>query len=284
MKKYYKVDIYISDIAFDPIIGFLSQFNNSGFLEEEDCITCYIDFNEWNNEILNELKTFINNLRGGLNFGEYRINVDIIEEENWNKEWEKSIEPIEINEKIIIKPTWKDYPEKPGQIIIQIDPKMAFGTGHHETTRLSILALERYITAGCDVLDMGTGTGIIAIAAVKIGAKSALGIDNDDWAYENALENIKLNQAENNVKILLGSHKDIQNKNFDVIISNIDFKTNYELIDIYPDFLSENGVIILSGLLMSDFPEMKNKILKNNLKIVEELKENDWGCLIVKIK
>jgi ribosomal protein L11 methyltransferase len=281
-KSYYQVKVFTNEDAFESIIGFFMNYKNSGFFEDDDCIAGYIVQDDWDPDLNKKIEIFLNLLKSEHMIDDYKIEIELLEDQNWNEKWEESVEPIEISSRIIIKPTWKEVKTQPGQIIIQIDPKMAFGTGHHETTRLCVQALEKFIKPNSKILDMGTGTGVIAIAAILLGAESAVGIDNDEWAYENAIENIKLNKVEGKIKILLGSSNSIPSNEFDIITSNIDFRTNSELLRSYPKYLNRDGIIILSGLLIQDLPQMKELISENGLQVIEETGENEWGCLVVK--
>lgn len=282
MKKiYYQIAIYIPESMHESLSIFLQNYNISGIVEEDDSVKAYFKESDWDENIPKEIEIYLNDFKTEKDFGDYEILVDTLEEENWNKEWEESIEPIIVSDKIIIKPTWKEVVALPGQIVIQIDPKMSFGTGHHETTRLCICALEKHLKKDNTLLDMGTGTGVIAIAAISLGAKEAIGIDNDEWCYENANENLNINNVTDKIRIILGDQKSIPNRKFDIIISNIDFNTNSELINIYPGHLNNNGLIILSGLLLTDLDNMKTKITAAGLKVIDETAENEWGCLVV---
>jgi ribosomal protein L11 methyltransferase len=282
MKKiYYQITIYIAESMFESLSIFMQNFNISGIVEENDSVKAYFKESDWNENIREDIEAHLNEYRKEMDFGDYEIIIDTIEEENWNKEWEESIEPIEVSKRIIIKPTWKEIGKIPGQIVIQIDPKMSFGTGHHETTRLCINALEKHLQKDNTILDMGTGTGVIAIAAILLGAKNAFGIDNDEWCYENANENLNINNVTDKIRIILGDQKSIPDQKFDIITSNIDYNTNSELIAIYPKHLNEKGLIILSGLLIDDLDNMKQKIQSNGLKVIDETSENEWGCLVL---
>jgi ribosomal protein L11 methyltransferase len=280
MKKiYYQIKIYVAESMLESLSIFLQNYNISGIVEEDDSVMAYFKESDWDENIPKDVENYLNDFKKEKDFGDFEIMVDTLEEENWNKEWEESIEPIVVSDKIIIKPTWKEVESKPGQIIIQIDPKMSFGTGHHETTRLCIGALEKHLKKDNTLLDMGTGTGVIAIAAIFLGSKSAVGIDNDEWCYENANENLNINNVSDKIRIILGDQKSIPDQKFDIITSNIDFNTNSELIKIYPNHLNKNGIIILSGLLLTDLDNMKKKIIAAGLKVIDETAENEWGCL-----
>jgi ribosomal protein L11 methyltransferase len=283
MNQNYKViTIFIDEKANELIIGFISNIiPTAGFLEEEGKLICYLQESDFNEDFLTDLNLFLESLKESYDVKEFNLKIETIQNQNWNQEWEESIQPIKITDRIVIKPTWKEYKPEPEQIVIQIDPKMSFGTGHHETTRLMVWGLEKYLKKGAKVLDIGTGTGVLCIAAIFMGALSAVGIDNDEWAYQNSVENIKLNNVESKVRIIKGDINSVPDETFDIITSNIDFRTNNEYIRKYGKYLNQNGVIILSGILISDEPKMEAVIEAHSLKVIDRKYENEWCCLIV---
>lgn len=281
-ENYYVITIIFPALANENIIGFLSGYSSSaGFLEEEDKLICYIPEADYVDSLESDLKTYLNDVKENYGVKDFNVAIEKIKNKNWNQEWEESIEPLEITDKIVIKPTWKEYKAKPGQMIIEIDPKMSFGTGHHETTRLMLWGLEKYIRPDLKVLDMGTGTGVLCIAALFMGAGSAVGIDNDEWAFENSVENIKLNKVEDKIRIILGDLNSVPDEKYDIISSNIDFRTNSEYVKKYSQFLSDDGVIVLSGILITDEPSMTALVEAYDMKVIDKKYENEWCCLIV---
>lgn len=150
-----------------------------------------------------------------------------LREQNWNAQWERRAGIVEATDRIIIKPSWKKLGVRhKGKIVLRIDPKMSFGTGHHETTRLCLVLLQEYVKPGAHVLDFGSGTGIQAIAAVKLGARSALPIDSDEWAFENARENVKKNRVTRSVKVIKGDLQRVRTRKVDLVVANIDMPPN----------------------------------------------------------
>ena len=279
--NYFAIEIIFSPSANENIITFLSYYSEqAGFLEEDEKLVCYIPEMDYTDSIKTELTTFLNDIKKDFNVEEFNINVEKIKNQNWNQEWENSIEPIE-TDNIVIKPTWKEYTPKPNQTIIQIDPKMSFGTGHHESTRLALWGLGKYIRKDNTVLDMGAGTGVLCIAAVIMGASSGVGIDIDEWAYDNSLENVKINNVTDKVRIIHGDLSVVPDEKFDIITSNIDFKTNRQYLKNYSNYLAEQGVIILSGILTTDEPHITALVEVNDMKVIDKKYENEWCCLII---
>ncbi len=195
---------------------------------------------------------------------------------NWNEEWERTIQPIEIGSRIAIRPSWREYRNESGRIVLTIDPKMSFGTGYHETTRLMLLLLERYTRAGMFVLDVGTGTGVLAIAAVKLGASSAIGSDTDEWAVENAMENVLLNTVGGAVRIFHGTIPEGMEPGPGMICANLTLNDLTTLLVRFRSLLSRDGLLLVSGLLSADEGPIVAALKDAGFAVVETLRENEW--------
>ncbi|RCK75186.1 MAG: Ribosomal protein L11 methyltransferase [Ignavibacteriae bacterium] len=274
MKTYIEISISANKTQQELLIPTMIEIGCHGFEERDNELLCYIDKSLWTDEKYDRLKSDLKKLLQTISSNSI-IKISEIQETNWNAEWEKTITPIEVGKKLVIKPSWREYDKKEEKILIQIDPKMSFGTGYHETTRLTLQLLEKYIKNGDKVLDIGTGTGILAIAAIKLGANSALGIDNDEWALENANENIQANHLLNKIKISNQALNEI-NEKFDLITANIMLTT---IVDMLPEIerkLKDKGIVLFSGLLLEDEEKFKEAIKKHSIKILEKVSENEW--------
>src|ERR1035437_1648194 len=181
MKKYKEFLITAEPFNSELLSGVLWESNISGINEEVNCIKVFADDLSLS---LEELKKRLQNLKNENLLFSFTIEENIYENKNWNEEWEHSINIIEVSDKIVIKPTFRNYIAKPGQIVLIIDPKMSFGTGEHQTTKLVLMLLERYVSLGARVLDVGSGSGILAIASLKLGAQHATAIDIEDRSEE----------------------------------------------------------------------------------------------------
>ena len=210
----------------------------------------------------------------------FSIDETSIEEKNWNEEWEKTINVIEVNDKIVIKPTFRNYTSKPGQLVITIDPKMSFGTGEHETTKLVLNLLDKYIDERMRILDVGSGTGVLSIAASLLGAKHVLGIDNDEWCLENGLENVGLNNVNDKVDIKLTEINGVEEEPFDLILANINKHILIDIADEIYQLTNRSGKIILSGLLVEDKTDIVGLYTSKGFSLVEEKILGEWIALV----
>lgn len=264
-------DEYIREI----LPGVISDLGFEGFVEDDRGIHCYIKKELW----VSTMDSAIRDMSEQLHLPLFEIiNITEIENQNWNAEWEKSVRPIFVTDSIVITPSWHPVDDN-GKMVITIDPKMTFGTGYHETTRLVLRAMEGLVTGTTRVLDVGTGTGILSIAAAKLGAEKAIGIDIDEWSLDNGIENTIRNKVEHIVEIRIGSLETVHENDFTLIVANIVRNTLLELLDGMIGKLAENGTLILSGLLEKDKSIIEEALVRRHLSIVSVLQENEWIAL-----
>lgn len=278
MKKYLKTVLKTKPLPIDILTGLLWNLNPSGIEEEDGKIIVYFENDDENHvkevyEILNQIK------ESGI-ITNFKIDTEICEYKNWNEEWERSLNIIKVTDNITIKPTFRDYTPAPGELVILIDPKMSFGTGEHQTTKLIIKLLERYVQKEIDVLDAGTGTGILAITAVKLGASHALGFDNDELCLINGEENVEINSLSSQIEIRLAEINQIEVKEFDLVIANIQKNVLLNIASEIHMRAKKNGVIILSGLLLDDEIDINNKYESIGFQFVEKLVMDEWISLV----
>lgn len=217
-----------------------------------------------------------------LDVGQERIKVKMVRKKDWEKFWKRDIKPLQIGEKIVVKPSWGSN-EFPDKIVIKIDPKMAFGTGRHETTKLCIKEMERLIRPSDKVLDVGTGSGILAILAAKLGASYVLAIDPDRIAVDSALENIEKNKVKDIVEVRVGTIDEGTSRDyFDLLVANLFKSKIFELFDKIRQTAKADGTIVLSGILDSERDEVSDFLNRKKIKIRRITQERDWLCYVVK--
>lgn len=207
--------------------------------------------------------------------------VKTIEDRNWNEEWEQNyFQPLLIDNKCIIQSTFHKQSAKYDYNLI-IDPKMAFGTGHHQTTELMIREILKEDFKDKSLLDMGCGTAILAILASMRGANPILAIDIDKWAYDNAIENLELNNV-NNVRVQIGGAELLGNEKFDIVLANINRNILLKDMHIYASVLNPDGLLYMSGFYLEDIPVIKAEAQKHNLVFCHSAEKENW--VVVKFR
>ncbi|MTI66613.1 MAG: 50S ribosomal protein L11 methyltransferase [Firmicutes bacterium] len=205
-------------------------------------------------------------------------------QQDWGKIWRKYYKPKKVGEKIIIKPSWEDYTKGEGELIIELDPGMAFGTGTHETTMMCIRQLEKYIHKFDTVFDIGCGTGILSIASAKLGAVNTTAIDLDEDSVRVSRENIRKNGVANTVQVKHGNLLDVVDGKANVIVANIIAEVIIQLSKDIKTFLEDDGVFIASGIILDKIDEVKEALTENGLEILDVIKMGEWSCIVSKIK
>jgi ribosomal protein L11 methyltransferase len=276
-RRWITIRIAVPDSFQDLLIGTLVPMGVDGFLQGEGYVECSIAASRWKPALQCTMEEIF------VRFMEQFPQLDLayivkrVREENWNRQWEQQAGIVEATPRIVIKPSWKTLRKKDrGKLILHIDPKMAFGTGHHETTRLSLLLLEDFVREQSAVLDFGCGTGILGITAAKLGAKRVWAIDNDPWAIPNARENVKRNHVEKRVRVKLGSVDAIPARKFPLIVANIDLPTITKYLRKLSIALQPGGLLILSGVLEADLERLIALAHRARLSPLQVLREKEW--------
>jgi ribosomal protein L11 methyltransferase len=270
--NYYEVKFTLSPYdqqKSEILVALLAEIGFDSFQESDEGVNAYIPEKSFCADDLANL------IKNGL-FKETQIlyHPTLIENQNWNKRWESNFDPINIENFCRIRAPFHK-PEKDFTLDIVIEPKMSFGTGHHQTTWLMVRQIFNLDVKGKRVLDMGCGTGILAIVAEKLGAENVVAIDNDQWAFENATENAERNHC-NKIRVFLGDASLLNSMNFDIILANINLNTLISDLPIYKNYLSGKGKLIISGILRSDIPVINKAALELNLFPFVEENRNDW--------
>lgn len=274
---YLRLTISIADEYQEILIAELFDMDFDGFEEkEENILIATIPTNHFDHSKRESIEKILYTISKGSRI----LTEEIIHPQNWNEAWERSIVPQTIG-KFYVRPSWGKKMDTDDHIELIIDPKMAFGTGYHATTRLLLEWLPEVISLNDTVLDAGTGTGILALGALKLGAASAFGFDIDEWSEDNARENMILNQIEN-LEVKLGSVDTIpMGAQYDVIVANINRNALLELIPILTNHLKEDGKMLLSGLLVEDESKIKSITKKEQLLHVGTRREQEWIAMLL---
>jgi ribosomal protein L11 methyltransferase len=277
--KHYKEFVIKTEPELTELVsGILWKLAISGVSEEDPYIKV---FSESGKVSKKEIENLLNSLVQEKLIESFSVDENEFEERNWNEEWEKSLNVIEVSDKIVIKPSTREYNAKPGQLVLTIDPKMSFGTGEHQTTRLMLLMVEKYVKSGMNVLDVGTGTGVLAIAAVRLGASHAVAIDNDEWCFDNGIENCQVNGVSNKVEIRLGEVSQVEEKNFDLVLANINKNILMEISRDLSSHVKPEGTLILSGLLFSDEQDITDRYGNEGFTVIDKKQMEEWLSLVM---
>ena len=269
-------DRAITEEESEIIIALLSQAEFESFEPVESGVKAYIQ-KKLIEEV--EIESIVFSLKQMYDFD---LSVKEMENINWNAEWEKDYQPVFVNDKCVIRaPFHKISPKLEYDIIIE--PKMAFGTGHHETTALisDILFTERL--RNLEICDAGTGSGVLSIIAMKLKAKSVFSYDIDEWSYNNTKENIRINKV-SNITIKQGDVQLIKNKVFDMLIANINRNILLNDIQSFSESIKEKGTLIVSGFYSQDLPIIIKEFEKNNLVLDTFKNKNNWIAAIFRKK
>ena len=268
--EYTEVDIKIREV--DPfteiIIAKLNLIDYETFYENDNGVKCYIQSQNFNKEklleVLDEVSTKVKL--------EYSFNE--IPQKNWNEEWEKNFDPIEINSKCFVRSKFHQINDAYDNEII-ITPKMSFGTGHHETTFLMLNEMYNLNFKEKLILDIGCGTGILSILSSQKGAKEVVGIDTDEWAYQNSLENSDLNGIDN-INFFKGDINIVLDSKFNIILANINTNVILDEISMYYDLLLKNGDLLISGFLKEDLSIISKVANEVGFKLINKKNKDKW--------
>ena len=205
-----------------------------------------------------------------------------LDEEEWQNSWKEHFHVLHIGKNIVIRPTWREYEPKPTDVVIRLDPGMAFGTGHHPTTRMCLELLEELLTPGMDVIDLGCGSGILSMAASKLGARSVFGLEIDSVAVGVAKQNIRDNGGAQNIRIAQGTlpHQDAKPDSFDIAVANISAKIVSEAIPHLVTTIRPNGKFIASGILVENKKVVEDALKAAGWTVDQLCVDTDWVALV----
>lgn len=263
-------------------------------LQEDDGtaqISFYVDEDEKIDEVLNQVRTGLKELSGYVAIGSGELKVSVTEDKDWINNWKEFFKPFRVDDTIVIKPTWEELEEqRPEDLVIEIDPGTSFGTGAHETTKLCIIGMKKYLKEDTVVLDAGSGSGILSIIAKKLGAREVLGIDIDSNATNSAMENAEVNHLlleTGNLQFTTGNiieddgiRTQIGKEKYDLVVANILADVIIPLSGVIAENMKTGGIFISSGIINTKEESVKEALEKNHFTILEVNRMGDWVSFV----
>jgi ribosomal protein L11 methyltransferase len=313
--KWISVFVPTSDDAFEAVSNYMFEHGALGTEERPEGVLAYFRGADFSKDAASALEIYLEGIRGlGCEAGK-PVWSDVADED-WGAKWREGFRPVAVTSRLVVKPPWEKTPSGFHGVVVDIYPRMAFGTGTHETTQLCLILLEKHLSAGDAVLDLGTGSGILAIAAAKLGAGRVMGLDPDQDAVDNAVENVATNKVEDRVCIRKGSVENINDvprascigkdkkssefqvpgskmataefrstkheargTSFDLIVANIDRVTLVDMIPRLKGFVKDEGKLILSGILTAEREIILDVLAKAHWKVHDMPSKGEWTGL-----
>jgi ribosomal protein L11 methyltransferase len=266
-----------AEIEAGELLGMLDNGEFLGSWEEAGILHIYWPEDKWSDAVLADLKAVLKSLE----IGDADVSVHPVQDRDWNATWAASLKPIRLGRNIRIRQSWNPSDPSSDGIELVLDPKRAFGTGYHETTQLVIEWLEDHIEGGERILDIGTGSGILSMVAIRLGAASALGIDTDTVALDCARQYATENGFGKELVFRVASFESLGSDQYDVILANIDARTLVTLSGFLPGLLEEKGIACYSGLLQEDYDEVSRALSHAGLRITALSRRGEWLSLEV---
>ena len=257
--------------------GTIVELSPTDYPEVGVIVKGYINELNFDDETFNRFKDELEQLGKNINIGEFfKIETTTIQDSDWENSWKDYFDILNIGEKYVIVPTWREYENEEDKYVINIDPGMAFGTGGHETTSLCIKNLEKYVKPHDNVIDVGCGSGILSIAASYLTDGSLKAVDLDKLAVDVSRENFALNNLENRIEVEEASLLTKETKKYDVIVANILAHIIELMLEDAYKLLEDGGYFITSGIIKDKKDELLEKMLEQGFKVVEETSDNEW--------
>ena len=262
--------------------GTIVELSPTDYPEVGVIVKGYINELNFDDETFNRFKDELEQLGKNINIGEFfKIETTTIQDSDWENSWKDYFDILNIGEKFVIVPTWREYENEEDKYVINIDPGMAFGTGGHETTSLCIKNLEKYVKPHDNVIDVGCGSGILSIAASYLTDGSLKAVDLDKLAVDVSHENFALNNLENRIEVEEASLLTKETKKYDVIVANILAHIIELMLEDAYKLLEDGGYFITSGIIKDKKDELLEKMLKQGFKLIEETSDNEWYSFVV---
>lgn len=266
----------------EDVFGEIYSLNPDDFPVDGVRVKAYLAETSFLLETVEEIKLAINNLtKFNIDLGHNEVTVQEVDEEDWATAWKKYYHPVKISNRFTIVPTWEDYERvNTDELIIELDPGMAFGTGTHPTTVMCLQALEKTVQPASSVIDVGTGSGVLAIGAAKLGASKIHALDLDEVAVKSALENITLNKVEDIVQVTHGNLLDNVADQADIVVANILAEIIMTFTDDAFSIVKEGGIFITSGIIATKKEDVRESLQQAGFDIEEVMMMEDWVTII----
>lgn len=262
--------------------GTIVELSPTDYPEVGVIVKGYINELNFDDETFNRFNDELEQLGKNINIGEFfKIETTTIQDSDWENSWKDYFDILNIGEKFVIVPTWREYENEEDKYVINIDPGMAFGTGGHETTSLCIKNLEKYVKPHDNVIDVGCGSGILSIAASYLTDGNLKAVDLDKLAVDVSRENFALNNLENRIEVEEASLLTKETKKYDVIVANILAHIIELMLEDAYKLLEDGGYFITSGIIKDKKDELLEKMLEQGFKLVEETSDNEWYSFVV---
>ena len=246
-------------------------------------IKCYLPVDDRLEQRLLNIKNGVQELpKFGLDIGGGEVTVKYAEDQEWAEAWKRFFHVMKVGKQIVVKPSWEDYTPQPGEVVLEIDPGMAFGTGSHPTTKLCLEMLEKYMKPTAVVVDFGTGSGVLAVAAAKLGASLVIAFDSDEVAVRVARQNVQLNGVEDIIEVHCTDNLNFINTKVDIVVANI----VAEVIKVHASSLAKvlknGGILIASGIIKDKQSEVEQALVANSFEILETPFEGEWVAVVAR--
>jgi ribosomal protein L11 methyltransferase len=302
--QWLKIELSVSPLLIDALSNFLTEIGVPGAFQDEltpqfpgdfglsetrEVLKAYLPFDGRLEDRITSLKIYLDSVSGLFpGMEEPRLSMEIVADQNWGEEWKKYFKPLRVSKNIVIKPTWERYTPAGRDIVIEIDPGMAFGTGQHPSTRMCLEAIEDILLRDRGnkkwrVLDVGTGTGILGISCAKLGAEKVVCVDIDKKAAAIARENAMINSVADRVEII---NRDVNtiSEPFDLIVANLTAKILVRLRDHLMSLIEKDGYLVISGIIDQNKTDIESNFLKGTFAIHQIISEKEWVCYVLQRK
>lgn len=279
-KEYIEVRVSTS-VDAGELLGLLEDSSCLGSCESGRVLLLYWPQDCWDPMVLASLKDALQRL-GDASAGE-TVTVTRLPEQDWNARWAGSLQPVQLGPRVLIRQSWNEASAPGGGFALVIDPRRAFGTGYHVTTQLIVEWLQEMICGGERILDVGTGSGILAMVALRLGARSALAIDNDPEAIECALEYAAVNGFGPELEFRVAAPEDLRPEPFDLVAANLDRRTLLSYGSVFRRYLKPGGCLLVSGLLTEDFPEFRAALESAGWTVRNRRDREEWIALEIRL-